>query len=585
MNNYKKLKKIIPTSEHKKLALLVLLLFVGMFFEVLGIGILLPILTAVLDPEILLKNQLSSSVLDIFQITDKELIVKIALGTLLVVYFVKSAFLIFLSHFQNKFISNLSAFLSNKLFSNYLNQWYKFHVDRNSSELIKNFQVEITYFSNFLVSTISLFTEVALAFSVIITLLFIEPFGTLVVMLFFGVSSFLFYQFTKKRTTRWGKVREQIDGKISKTVLETLKGIKELILIGNQSFFKQQLEKSNTTKALIESKALTLRQIPRYYLELLSVFSLIFFIFIMLVQNKNVDNVIVTLGVFVAATFRILPSINRILGSLQNIKFYKSSIDLLYNEFDVPLNERIVSRPTNSPREPIKSISVNNVSFSYEGTSELILDKVTFELEAGSTTGIIGVSGSGKSTLINIIVGLFQPTNGEILIDNEVDILKDLMSWQEAIGYVSQDVFLSDESILLNIAFGMNIDEIDHEQINKVLKQAQLTDLIESLPEGYNTKVGERGVQLSGGQRQRIGIARALYRKPDILVLDEATSALDVKTEQDIMTSIDDLKGQLTIIIVTHRLITLKNCDDIYSVKKGKITKEQNLIISEYVKS
>ena len=585
MNNYKKLKKIIPTSEHKKLALLVLLLFVGMFFEVLGIGILLPILTAVLDPEILLKNQLSSTVLDFFKIADKDLIVKIALGTLLVVYFVKSAFLIFLSHFQNKFISNLSAFLSNKLFSNYLNQGYKFHVDRNSSELIKNFQVEITYFSNFLVSTISLFTEVALAFSVIITLLFIEPFGTLVVMLFFGVSSFLFYQFTKKRTTRWGKVREQIDGKISKTVLETLTGIKEVILLGKQSFFKQQLEKSNTTKALIASKALTLRQIPRYYLELLSVFSLIFFIFIMLVQNKNVDNVIVTLGVFVAATFRILPSINRILGSLQNIKFYKSSIDLLYNEFDVPLNERIVSRPTNSPREPIKSISVNNVSFSYEGTSELILDEVTFELEAGSTTGIIGVSGSGKSTLINIIVGLFQPTNGEILIDNEVDILKDLMSWQEAIGYVSQDVFLSDESILLNIAFGMNIDEIDHEQINKVLKQAQLTDLIESLPEGYNTKVGERGVQLSGGQRQRIGIARALYRKPDILVLDEATSALDVKTEQDIMTSIDDLKGQLTIIIVTHRLITLKNCDDIYSVKKGKITKEQNLIISEYVKS
>lgn len=585
MNNYKKLKKIIPTSEHKKLALLVLLLFVGMFFEVLGIGILLPILTAVLDPEILLKNQLSSTVLDFFKIADKDLIVKIALGTLLVVYFVKSAFLIFLSHFQNKFISNLSAFLSNKLFSNYLNQGYKFHVDRNSSELIKNFQVEITYFSNFLVSTISLFTEVALAFSVIITLLFIEPFGTLVVMLFFGVSSFLFYQFTKKRTTRWGKVREQIDGKISKTVLETLTGIKEVILLGKQSFFKQQLEKSNTTKALIASKALTLRQIPRYYLELLSVFSLIFFIFIMLVQNKNVDNVIVTLGVFVAATFRILPSINRILGSLQNIKFYKSSIDLLYNEFDVPLNERIISKPTNSPREPIKSISVNNVSFSYEGTSELILDEVTFELEAGSTTGIIGVSGSGKSTLINIIVGLFQPTNGEILIDNEVDILKDLMSWQEAIGYVSQDVFLSDESILLNIAFGMNIDEIDHEQINKVLKQAQLTDLIESLPEGYNTKVGERGVQLSGGQRQRIGIARALYRKPDILVLDEATSALDIKTEQDIMTSIDDLKGQLTIIIVTHRLITLKNCDDIYSVKKGKITKEQNLIISEYVKS
>jgi len=216
MNNYKKLKKIIPTSEHKKLVLLVLLLFLGMFFEVLGIGILLPILTAVLDPEILSKNQVSSTVLDFFQIANKDLIVKIALGTLLVVYFVKSAFLIFLSHFQNKFISNLSAFLANKLFSNYLYQGYKFHVDRNSSELIKNFQVEINYFSNFLVSTISLFTEVALAFSVIITLFFIEPFGTLVVMLFFGVSSFLFYKFTKNRTTNGVKFENKLMDKFLK---------------------------------------------------------------------------------------------------------------------------------------------------------------------------------------------------------------------------------------------------------------------------------------------------------------------------------------------------------------------------------
>ena len=197
----------------------------------------------------------------------------------MIIYFFKSAFLIFLSHFQNRFISNLSAFLSNKLFTNYLNQGYKFHVDRNSSDLIKNFQVEITYFSNFLVSTISLLTEATLAFSVIITLFFIEPLGTLVVMLFFGLSSLLFYQFTKKRTTQWGKIREEIDRKISKTVLETLTGIKEVILLGKQYFFQEKLEQNNSIKASMSTKALTLRQIPRYYLELLSVFSLIFFHF------------------------------------------------------------------------------------------------------------------------------------------------------------------------------------------------------------------------------------------------------------------------------------------------------------------
>jgi len=584
MNNYKKLRKLIPSSQHKKLALLVFLLFVGMAFEVLGIGVLLPILTAILNPEILLTSDISKSILDFLKITDKEQIIKIALASLLIIYFFKSAFLIFLSHFQNRFISNLSAFLSNKLFTNYLNQGYKFHVDRNSSDLIKNFQVEITYFSNFLVSTISLLTEATLAFSVIITLFFIEPLGTLVVMLFFGLSSLLFYQFTKKRTTQWGKIREEIDRKISKTVLETLTGIKEVILLGKQYFFQEKLEQNNSIKASMSTKALTLRQIPRYYLELLSVFSLIFFIFIMLAQNKNIDNVIVTLGVFVAATFRILPSINRILGSLQNIKFYKSSIDLLYKEFDVVKYENKLSGHNSKRTKLNKYIKVNDVSFSYEGIDKIILDQVSFKLEAGSTTGIIGVSGSGKSTLINIIVGLFHPTSGEILIDEEFNIHSDICSWQEAIGYVSQDVFLSDESIIMNVAFGTNQEKIDVELIDKVLKQAQLTELIESLPQGYHTKVGERGVQLSGGQRQRIGIARALYRQPDVLILDEATSALDIKTEQDIMTSIDSLKGQLTIIIVTHRLITLKNCDDIYSLKEGKLNKEKNLIISEYVK-
>ena len=584
MNNYKKLRKLIPSSQHKKLALLVFLLFVGMAFEVLGIGVLLPILTAILNPEILLTSDISKSILDFLKITDKEQIIKIALASLLIIYFFKSAFLIFLSHFQNRFISNLSAFLSNKLFTNYLNQGYKFHVDRNSSDLIKNFQVEITYFSNFLVSTISLLTEATLAFSVIITLFFIEPLGTLVVMLFFGLSSLLFYQFTKKRTTQWGKIREEIDRKISKTVLETLTGIKEVILLGKQYFFQEKLEQNNSIKASMSTKALTLRQIPRYYLELLSVFSLIFFIFIMLAQNKNIDNVIVTLGVFVAATFRILPSINRILGSLQNIKFYKSSIDLLYEEFDVVIYENKLSGHNRKRTKLNKYVKVNDVSFSYEGIDKIILDQVSFKLEAGSTTGIIGVSGSGKSTLINIIVGLFHPTSGEILIDEEFNIHSDICSWQEAIGYVSQDVFLSDESIIMNVAFGTNQEKIDVELIDKVLKQAQLTELIESLPQGYHTKVGERGVQLSGGQRQRIGIARALYRQPDVLILDEATSALDIKTEQDIMTSIDSLKGQLTIIIVTHRLITLKNCDDIYSLKEGKLNKEKNLIISEYVK-
>jgi len=576
----KKLNILISRKEKRKGLLLTLLLLLGMIFEVLGIGLLLPILTAILNPEILLENEITKSIFDFLQINDKDQIVKVALGSLLLVYLLKSAYLIFLSFYQNKFTSVLSSNLSNKLFKNYLYKDYAFHIKRNSSELIKNLQVEISNFSNFLISIISLITESTLAFSVIITLFFIEPLATLIVLLLFGLSSFMFYQFTKNITTEWGKVREQIDSKSSKIVIEGLSGIKEVILLGKQSFFENQLEKMNSSKASMNSKALTLRQIPRYFLELLSVFSLIIFVFILLIQSKNVDNVIVTLGIFVAATFRILPSINRILSSLQNIKYYQSSIDVLYKEFEFINKKKDFFKRDIIRLAPNKSIDINQLCFIYPQTKKIILDNVTLKLQTGTTTGIIGVSGSGKSTLINIIVGLLKPSSGEILIDDNSNIENNLDLWQNAIGYVSQDVFLSDQSILMNIAFGIKQESIDYKLIDKVLEQAQLSELILTLPEGYHTKVGERGVQLSGGQRQRIGIARALYRRPSILVLDEATSSLDVKTEEEIMMSVDNLKGQMTIIIVTHRLITLKNCDEIFSIKEGKLNKE----INQYVK-
>ena len=579
MKTYQKIKKLISQKEKSKAIVLFFLLLIGMVFEIMGIGVLLPILTAVLNPKILFENQIIKDVFYFFDIIEPDQIVSAALITLLFVYTIKSAYLLYLSHYQNRFISRLSAELSNRLFKNYLFQSYTFHLKRNSSELIKNFQVEITYFTNFLISTILLITEVTLALSVVLTLFLIEPLGTLVVLIFFGVTSLLFYNFTKKKISNWGSVREQIDSNISKVVLEGFSGIKEVILAGRQSYFFSQIEENNSIKASISTKNLTLRQVPRYYLELLSVFSLIGFIFIMVIQNRNIENVIVTLGVFVAATFRILPSINRILSSLQNIKFYKTSIDLLYTEF----------KSTNSMMEsylideinqitPSEKISFNNLCFTFKETKKEILKNVNLDIKVGSTIGIIGSSGAGKSTLINILVGLLKPDLGGVFVDNFAIQQNNLRKWQNSIGYVSQDVYLTDDSIVSNIAFGIEKEKIDFDLIDKVLNQAQLTDLIQSLPNGYNTEVGERGVQLSGGQQQRIGIARALYKKPEVLVLDEATSALDTRTEHEIMSSVDLLKGKKTIIIVTHRMITLKNCDQIYKLEQGKLNLEKKQV-------
>ncbi|MDB4674036.1 ABC transporter ATP-binding protein [Candidatus Arcticimaribacter forsetii] len=580
MKTSNKINTLISSREKNKGLLLSFLLLIGMVFEVLGIGVLLPILTAVLNPEVLFENEITKSILETLEIKDKDLIVKVSLGSLMLVYFLKSIYLVFLSFYQNRFTSNLTSNLSNKLFDKYLKQSYSFHINRNSSTLIKNIQIELNNFSNYLISIISLITESTLAFSVVITLFFLEPLATILVLLLFGIAALFFYQITRRVTTRWGQMREKIDSKTSKIVVEGLSGIKEVILLRKQSFFQNQLEKNNSKKAIITSKVLTLRQTPRYFLELLSVFSLIVFVFLMLIQNKDIESVIVTLGVFVAATFRILPSINRILSSLQNIKYYQSSIDVLYEELKSTNDFDYFHNNSNDRLILNKLIEIQNLYFSYPGTELSILNNVSLKIKTGSTIGIIGESGSGKSTLVNILVGLLKPSSGKILIDNNLDIYDDLDLWKNSIGYVSQDVYLSDNSILMNIAFGVEKESIDLELIDKVIEQSKLAELIERLPKGYDTNVGERGVQLSGGQRQRIGIARALYRKPNILVLDEATSSLDVKTEENIMRSVDNLKGQMTIIIVTHRLVTLKNCDEIFSIKRGKLSKENNIKIN-----
>ena len=295
----------------------------------------------------------------------------------------------------------------------------------------------------------------------------------------------------------------------------------------------------------------------------------------MLFQNKQIESVIVILGVFVAATFRILPSINRILSSLQNIKYYQSSIDVIFEEL---VNYTPIS---NLKIEVFQSIemksrhSIKQLEFYYLN-SRRILKNINVVIHKGSTVGIIGQSGAGKSTLVNIISGLFKPSSGTIVIDEKFNIHSNVTSWQKLLGYVSQEVFLIDDSIINSVAFGVLPEEIDEDLVKNSLLKAQLLDYVCELSDGLNTRVGERGVQLSGGQKQRLGIARALYRQPEILILDEATSALDIQTENEIMNSLENLKGSMTILIVTHRHVTLNICDSIYSIENGYLRKIKN---------
>jgi len=576
IKDFKKINKILNEKQKAQTLLLFILLLIGMVFEVLGIGLLLPIITSIISPEKIMGYEIIKELILFLDIKSEVEFVKFSLLFLIVIYLIKSIFLLYLSYFQNKFISKLTVDTSDILFKNYLNKDFIFHINKNSSELIKNFQVEISGFGNYLVSFLQLLTESVLAVSVIFTLLYIEFKGTILVMLFFALLSFVFHQFAKKKSEKWGKLRAINDTDISKVIIEGLSGIKEILILGKKSFFLKRLFDLNKIKADLSVKSMTIRQVPRFYLELLSVISLVVFIYLLLLNNQELDSIMITLGVFVGATFRLLPSINRILSSLQNIKYYKSSLDIISIELEGAEKEIENKELETNNIYFNKSLELKNISFCYE-KNKSILDKINLKIDKGDLVGIIGQSGAGKTTLINIMVGLLTQDSGKIFLDDKQLSKANLNLWRTKIGYVPQDVYLTDDTIENNIAFGIEKNELNSKSIDNAVEQSQLKTFIDQLPNGKNTIVGERGVQISGGQRQRIGIARALYNDAELLILDEATSALDVETEAQFMEAILNLKGNKTVLIITHRLSTIENCDKIFKIEKGQLKQTKNI--------
>ena len=567
LSTLKKINFLITKRQRKGLVILTLLLFIGMFLEIFGLGILIPTISIILDPEITDKTPFILTIRNFFSEFSDLSFVFLFLGALVLVYLIKSVFIVFLTHKQNRFLSNIIAYISNNLFTNYMNQPYSFHLNRNASELFKNIQLEIGGLSVFLVSLITLFIEGGFTISVLATLIYIEPIGALSIGFFYGLLSISFFQFTKNNLKTWGELRQDLDSETTKIALEGLGGIKDLLILGKTSFFTEMFSSRNYMKARVNSNHSTISQLPRFYLELLSIIGLVSFIVLLLFQGKDTTSLISILGVFVAATFRMIPSLNRIIAGVQSMKYYSPSLDIIYEELNIdtgPGQAALDNMQFNFQNE----IKLENISFSFN-EDRVILKEINLKIKKGQTIGIIGESGSGKSTLIDLIIGLQKPTSGQIIIDG-ISGFKTNQQWRKKIGYVSQSIYLTDDTIKNNIALGIQKNEINDLRISELLKQVQLEEFISNLKFGVNTKVGERGVQLSGGQRQRIGIARALYHDPDVIILDEATSALDNETERDVMESFNNLKGVKTIIMIAHRTSTLKDCDFIYKIEKGE---------------
>lgn len=535
-----------------------------------SLGILFPVFELLLDNEIFLKYPILNKLYVFFGNPSQSEIVIFTMLFLLIVFLLKNIFLLFLTWKQSRFAIELSEELNNKLFKGYLNQPYSFHINRNSGELISNIQNEIQQFSSLIQSLIFMSLEIAVLIGVIITLFLIEPLGALFISIIMAFSAFVLHFLTKKKIINWGKKRQSADLNINKNLIQSLSGIKDLILNSAEFFFHSKYKNELRSRSKVYIKQLTLMQFPKLYIEFLAIFCMTTLIILMVLLNRPIESFLPTVGIFLAAAFRALPSVNKILGSLQNIKFTKTVIDLLIKEFRI-INQNLKSDIFEEIEFEDK-IYIKNVSFSYENSDLSALDEINLSIHKGESIGIAGPSGSGKSTLVDIILGLLSPNDGKILVDNK-DISNNLKMWQSIIGYVPQSIYLIDDTLINNIAFGLGKDEIDNSKIDEAIKKSQLSNFIQSLPEGLNTNVGENGVKLSGGQRQRIGIARALYNEPKILIFDEATSALDINTEKEVMKSVDFLKGKITMILIAHRLSTLTNCDRIVELKNGKILK------------
>jgi ABC-type multidrug transport system fused ATPase/permease subunit len=574
---YKKIVYILTKNQLKKLVFLTCFSLVGVIFEMVGIGILIPALTLILDGSSGNKFPLMLNIISFIGNPNRENLVIIFMTSIFVINLIKSFFLIWLTWVSANFSSTMLAYQSTFLFSGYLKMPYAFHFNKNSATIIRNIQSETTAFYSLISAGITLLIEVMLLVGILIMLFFVEPIGTLIagfILIFFSIIP---HTLSKKKLKKWGDNRQFISGLITKTLNESLGAIKEINLTNKQNYFINIFSENSDWHAKIYTKVNTIAAAPKYYLELLAIFGMSSISVIMILQHKPLTDLVPTLALFAASAFRIIPSISRILNSIQTITFNTPVVDVIYKETkmirDNNLRLSMVNNISIEEKQFFnKYLELKDVAFCYN--ENLVLKNINLKINKGECIGIIGISGSGKTTLIDLVTGLLEPSKGELLIDGIKDIKVVRRNWQKNIGYVPQSIYLMDDTFYKNIAFGYLEDDIDKEKVSMAIKAAQLEDLINALPEGLNTKIGERGVRLSGGQRQRIGIARALYLEPKILVLDEATSSLDNKTENDFMNSVNNLRGTITIIIVSHRLTTLNNCDFIYKLKNGQLTEE-----------
>lgn len=575
---YNKLSAVLDRRERKLTLLVLFVTIVVSIIEVLGIASIMPFMSVLSNPDIVHKNPALSFVYTSlnFSTTNDFLFF---LGTLVLIFLVGSTALKAFSVWMQVYFANLRNFsISNRLVKGYFNHSYDWFLTQNSSKLATSILTEVNrVVHGVLYPSLRLVANGLVAILLVILLAFADPILATGAVLLLGAAYGLIFKYASKKLGIMGSELSQSQRDRLKVVYEGFEGIKDVKVSGLESFFAEKFRVPARKLALLSVAQKLWSEMPSFGMQALIFGGMMVSILYLLKTRGSINQTIPILALYALAGYRLMPALQEIYKQLAEIKFHRPALDSVYNDIRSLDSLANHSHANKVPLKLDNSIILKELEFAYDRTSNKALHNISIEIKKNNTVAFVGSSGSGKTTTVDIILGLLQPDRGSLLIDNQIISSSNLRSWQCSLGYVPQQIFLSDDTIAANIAFGLPRNKIDYDAVEKAARAAHLHEfIINELPEGYETHVGERGMRLSGGQRQRIGIARALYRDPAVLILDEATSALDNITERSVMNAINKLGHKKTIIIIAHRLTTIQNSDTIFLFDKGNILAKGN---------
>lgn len=566
-----KLRYLMTPQEQRRASLLLVLMMGGAVLEVIGVGAIPAFLALLNRPELAVKYGVVGRLIGHGGSGGAARSLILASAVLLAIFLAKNLYLAWTSLVQVAFVKRLQTRLAFRLLRAYLYGPYELHLTRNPAELLRNANTEaLEVVGSVLMPTLQLVMEALTITGLLLMLVMVEPYVSVVALVLLGGANWIFLRSMRARMLRNGQQGHYYRGKMVQTVNEGLHSIKVTRVMGREHYFLEKFRRLTEGYSNAEGFRKLMQEYPRLLLETGAVLGIFLITVLLLLQGRSADMIIPALSLLGVAAVRLIPSFNRSTSSIAALRYGRFALDALYA--DLSTIEPVAAESAVKESWPglARDIALDHVSYSYPQSPDSAITDVSLTIRRGTAVAFVGPTGSGKTTLVDLILGLLAPSAGAIRIDG-IDLATLRRGWQNAIGYVPQDVYLTDDTIRRNVALGYDDAEIDETAVSRALDAAQLTAFVATLPKGAETIVGERGVRLSGGQRQRIGIARALYHNPEVLVLDEATSALDYETERFIVEAVQRLRGERTIIMITHRVSTLSGCDEIFVLRDGRV--------------